>query len=81
MKRFLWGVDGVILAGGNDAEELFTGGVLALEGSLIVVECVDEGNVVSGDSVGGVACGIVVSKISVLKTLENVRFASSAVHY
>ena len=55
MKRFLWGVDGVILAGGNDAEELFTGGVLALEGSLIVVECVDEGNVLSGDSVGGVA--------------------------
>ena len=46
----------------------------------MVVECVDDGNVVSGDSVGGVACGIVVSKISVLKTLENVRFASSAVH-
>ena len=78
MKRFLWGVEGVMLVGGRDEVDPFTGGVLALEGSLIVVECVEGGNVGSGDNVGGVACGIVVSKSSVLRTVENVRFASSA---
>ena len=78
MKRFLWGVEGVMLAGGRDEVDPFTGGVLALEGSLIVVECVEGGNVGSGDNVGGVACGIVVSKSSVLRTVEKVRFASSA---
>ena len=78
MKRFLWGVEGVMLAGGSDEDGPFTGGVLALDGSLIVVECVEGGNVGSGDNVGGVACGIVVSKSSDLRTVENVRFASSA---
>ena len=33
----------------------------------------------SGDNVGGVCCGTVLSKISERKSLENVRFASSAV--
>lgn len=59
VKRFLWGVAGVMLAGGKDEDEPFTGGVLDLEGSLIVVECVEGGSVGSGDNVGGVACGIV----------------------
>ena len=35
MKRFLWGVEGVRLAG---IEERFVGGVLDLDGSLRVVE-------------------------------------------
>ena len=48
-----------MLAGGSDEDEPFTGGVLDLEGSFIVVECVEGGNVGSGDNVGGVACGIV----------------------
>jgi len=54
VKRFLWGVDGVRLAGGSDDEEVFVGGVRDLEGSSMVVECVFGGKVVSGDSVGGV---------------------------
>ena len=36
MKRFLWGVEGVRLAGIE--EERFVGGVLDLDGSLRVVE-------------------------------------------
>ena len=40
---------------GNDEEETFVGGVLDREGSLMVVECVEGGNVGSGDKVGGVA--------------------------
>lgn len=71
-------MEGVILAGGNDADDPFTGGVLDLEGSFMVVECVEGGSVGSGDNVGGVACGIVVSNSSVRKIVENVRFASSA---
>ena len=59
MKRFLWGVAGVMLAGGSDEDEPFTGGVLDLEGSFMVVECVEGGIVGSGDNVGGVAWGIV----------------------
>ena len=38
MKRFLWGVDGVKLAGASDDEEKFVGGVRARDGSFIVVE-------------------------------------------
>ena len=68
----------MMLAGGRDEVDPFTGGVLALEGSLIVVECVEGGNVGSGDKEGGVACGIVFSKSSVRSTVEKVRFASSA---
>ena len=78
MKRFLCGVEGVILAGGKDDVDPVTGGVLALEGSLMVVECVEGGIVGSGDNVGGVACGMVVSKSSVRNTVAYVRFASSA---
>lgn len=63
------------LAGGNDDDERFVGGVLDLEGSFTVVECVD---VRSGDRVGGVGCGIVVSNSSVRRRVENVRLASSA---
>ena len=37
VKRFLWGVEGVRLAGGNEEEETFVGGVLDREVSLIVV--------------------------------------------
>lgn len=54
MKRFLWGVDGVRLAG-SDEDDTFVGGVLDLDGSFTVVECVEGGKVGSGDSVGGVA--------------------------
>lgn len=54
MKRFLWGVEGVRLAGGSDDDDTLVGGVLDLEGSLMVVECVEGGNVGSGDNVGGV---------------------------
>ena len=54
MKRFLWGVEGVRLAGGNEEEDTFVGGVRDLDGSLNVVECVEVGKVGSGDSVGGV---------------------------
>ena len=51
MNKFLWGVDGVRFAVGNDDEERFVGGVRALEGSLILVEWVEGGSVGSGDSV------------------------------
>ena len=79
MKRFLWGVEGVRLAGGSEDDAALAGGVLVRDGSLIVVECVEGGNVGSGDKVGGVACGIVVSNNSDLRSVEKVRFASSAV--
>lgn len=39
---------------GSDEDDPFVGGVLALDGSFTVVECVDGGNVGSGDKVGGV---------------------------
>ena len=54
MNKFLCGVDGVRLAGGSEDDDTLVGGVLDLEGSLIVVECVEAGNAGSGDSVGGV---------------------------
>lgn len=50
VKRFLWGVEGVRLAG-SEEDERFVGGVLDLDGSLIVVECVE---VRSGERLGGV---------------------------
>ena len=77
MKRFLWGVDGVRLAGGKE-EDTLVGGVRDLDGSLKVVECVEVGKVGSGDKFGGVGCGIVVSKSSERNNVEKVRFASSA---
>ncbi len=40
--------------GGKEDDETLVGGVLDLEGSLIVVECVEGGSVGSGDNVGGV---------------------------
>lgn len=78
MKRFLCGVEGVREAGRGVLDELF-GGVWDLVGSWLVVEC-DEGNKVeSGEILGGVGCGIVVSKISERSNVENVLLASSAV--
>lgn len=54
------------------------GGVCDLVGSLIVVECDAGKRVGSGERVGGVGCGIVVSNISDRSNVENVLFASSA---
>lgn len=45
----------------------------------MVVECDEGSNVGSGDRLGGVGWGIVVSKISERNSVEKVRFASSAV--
>lgn len=67
------------LAGGSDEDDPFVGGVLDLDGSLIVVECVDGGNVGSGDRIGGVVCGMLLSKSSERSKVEYVRLASSAV--
>jgi len=78
VKRFLWGVEGVREVG-NDIQELL-GGVWERVGSLIVVECDEWSNVLSGDKFGGVGWGIVVSKISARRSVEKVRFASSAVN-
>lgn len=75
MNRFLWGVDGVRLLVGREDDEKLVGGVLDLEGSFTVVEWVD---VTSGDRVGGVGWGIVVSNNSDRRRVENVRLASSA---
>lgn len=77
MKRFLWGVEGVRLAGGSEDEDKMVGGVLDLEGSLTVVEWFD---MRSGDKLGGVGWGILVSKSSDRRRVENVRLASSAAH-
>lgn len=74
MKRFLWGVEGVRPAG-SEEDERFVGGVLDLDGSLKVVEWV-EGR--SGDRLGGVGCGTVLSNNSDRRRVEKVRFASSA---
>lgn len=54
VKMFLCGVDGVRLAGASTDDGRPLGGVLALDGSLIVVECEEDGNAGSGDKVGGV---------------------------
>ena len=77
MKRFLWGVEGVRLAG-SEEEERFVGGVLDLERSLTVVEWVE---VRSGERLGGVGCGTVLSNSSDRRRVEKVRFASSAAEY
>jgi hypothetical protein len=77
VKRFLWGVDGVNEVGNEVLDELL-GGVCERVGSLIVVECDEGSNVVSGERFGGVGCGISEPKISPLRSVENVRFASSA---
>ena len=74
MKRFLWGVEGVRLAG-SEEEERFVGGVLDRDGSLTVVEWEE---VRSGERLEGVGCGIVVSNNSDRRRVEKVRFASSA---
>ena len=42
------------LAGGSEEDDTLVGGVLDLDGSFIVVEWVEGGNVGSGDNVGGV---------------------------
>jgi hypothetical protein len=76
VKRFLWGVEGVRVTG-NGVLEALLGGVCDRVGSLMVVEC-DEGNPASGETFGGVGCGIVLSNISDRSNVENVRFASSA---
>ena len=60
---------------GSEEDEKFVGGVLDLDGSLIVVEWVE---VRSGDRLGGVGWGMVVSKSSDRRRVEKVRFASSA---
>lgn len=54
VKMFLCGVDGVRLAGANTDDCRLVGGVLALGGSLTVVECEDGGKAGSGERVGGV---------------------------
>ena len=69
------------LLGGNDEDDALVGGVLDLDGSLMVVECVELGKVRSGDREGGVGCGIDVSKSSERSRVENVRFASSATRF
>ena len=79
VKRFLCGVDGVKEAGSEGFEALL-GGVCDLVGSCIVVECDEGSSVGSGERLGGVGWGIVVSKISERSKVENVRFASSAMN-
>ena len=58
--------------------EVVLGGVCDREGSLMVVECEAVNKVGSGERVGGVGWGIVLSKISDLRSVENVLLASSA---
>jgi len=50
VNMFLCGVEGVRLAGGRDDDDRCVGGV-RLEGSFVVVECVE---VRSGERLGGV---------------------------
>jgi hypothetical protein len=80
VKRFLCGVEGVKDIGNDELLELL-GGVWERVGSWVVVECDAGRSELSGDKFGGVGCGIVVSKISARKSVENVRFASSAKRY
>ncbi len=68
VKRFLWGVEGVKETGKEELVALL-GGVCDLVGSLMVVEC-DEGRPASGERFGGVGWGIVLSNISVRRSLE-----------
>jgi hypothetical protein len=80
VKRFLWGVEGVNEAGSEVLVALL-GGVCDRVGSFIVVECEEGSKVGSGERLGGVGCGMVVSKISERSNVENVLFASSAVKW
>ena len=67
---------------GKEVLEGLLGGVRERVGSLIVVECDDDGsNAESGDRFGGVGWGMVVSKSSARSKVENVRFASSAMNW
>ena len=63
---------------GNDVLDELLGGVCDRVGSFMVVECEDGSKVGSGERLGGVGCGMVSSNISDLRTVENVRLASSA---
>lgn len=69
-------MDGVKLDGKDGGALL--GGVCARVPSFTLVVREDCGKLLSGDNVGGVACGIVFSKSSALSRVEKVRFASSA---
>jgi hypothetical protein len=80
VKRFLWGVEGVREAGKEVLDGLL-GGVRERVGSLMVVECDEGKSVGSGERFGGVAWGMVLSKISERSNVENVRFASSAMNW
>ena len=62
------------LAGGREEDDRLVGGVLDLEGSLMVVEWAD-----SGDKLGSAGWGIEFSNNSDRKSVEKVRLASSAV--
>jgi hypothetical protein len=64
---------------GSDVLEPLLGGVRDLVGSWLVVECEEGSKELSGERLGGVGCGIVVSNISERSRVENVRFASSAI--
>jgi hypothetical protein len=72
VKRFLWGVEGVKEAGKEVLDELL-GGVWDLVGSFMVVEWEEGIRVASGERLGGVGWGMVVSKISDRSNVENVR--------
>ncbi len=63
------------LAGGRDDEETCEGGVRDRVGSLMVVAWLD---ISSGERLGGVGCGTVVSNSSERSRVEKVRLASSA---
>ena len=69
-------MEGVRLAGGTDDDETCEGGVLDRVGSLAVVAWLE---MRSGERLGGVGCGTVLSKSSERSRVEKVRFASSAV--
>lgn len=78
MKRFLWGVEGVMETGRDELEELL-GGVCDRVGSFTVVECDVCSRLASGEWFGGVDWGIVLSNISARSNVEYVRFACSAI--
>lgn len=63
---------------GKDDEDALNGGVLDLDGSFMVVEWVEGGNVGSGDNAGGVCWGTVGPNSSVWRRVSKVRFCSSS---
>lgn len=73
MKRFLWGVDGVMLAGGRF--DTCDGGVWERVFSLIPLPRPSKG---SGDNDSRSACGTVLPNSSLRRTREYILFASSA---